>query len=160
MSWIRGQQDASYIYINMLRVSSDVSIQERHWQPLSVHLWAYCNPPIAHDMGSWWCVKGRSHHRGDFPYSFRTVVWVLYVPFDFTNERRMKETRPTVYMLRHPQWRDHRNWDKLSNYSQDDLNSFLKTLLVGPVRAWTWRPPAQQTDRCSPNWANRAAGVA
>ena len=37
------------IYINMLKVSSDVSIQERQWQLLSVHLWAYCNPPIAHD---------------------------------------------------------------------------------------------------------------
>ena len=35
--------------INMLTVSSDVSMQGRHWQPLTVHLWAYCNPPIAHD---------------------------------------------------------------------------------------------------------------
>ena len=29
----------------MLTLSSDVSIQGRQGQPLSVHLWAYCNPP-------------------------------------------------------------------------------------------------------------------
>ena len=34
-----------YIF-NMWTVSSDVSIQRRlHWQPLSVHLWAYCTRP-------------------------------------------------------------------------------------------------------------------
>ena len=26
------------LYINMLTVSSDVSIQGRHWQPISLHL--------------------------------------------------------------------------------------------------------------------------
>lgn len=41
MSWIRGQQDASslnYIYYLKSTASSDVSIQGRQWQPLSVHL--------------------------------------------------------------------------------------------------------------------------
>ena len=33
--WIRGQQDGP---LYMLTVSSDVSIQVRHWKPLSVHL--------------------------------------------------------------------------------------------------------------------------
>ena len=34
------------IYITMLTVSSDVSIQERQWQLLSVHLWAFCTSKI------------------------------------------------------------------------------------------------------------------
>ena len=33
-----------YIF-NMWTVSSDVSIQGRHCQPLSVHLWGYCTHP-------------------------------------------------------------------------------------------------------------------
>ena len=47
MSWIRGQQDAP----SLLKVSSDVSIKGRQWQPLSVRQFlTYCHPPIAHDM--------------------------------------------------------------------------------------------------------------
>ena len=45
-SWMRGQQTYPLtIHFNMWTVSSDVSIQRRHWQPLSVHLWAYCTHP-------------------------------------------------------------------------------------------------------------------
>ena len=48
-SWMRGQQTCPpTIYFNMWTVSSDVSRQRRRWQPLSVHLWAYCIHP-AHD---------------------------------------------------------------------------------------------------------------
>ena len=43
-----------FIIYNMLIVSLDVSIQECQWQLLSVHLWAFCNPPIAHDKK--WCM--------------------------------------------------------------------------------------------------------
>ena len=46
MSWIRGQQDAPSLrytlYINMLTVTSGVSILGRQWQPLSAH----CTLPI------------------------------------------------------------------------------------------------------------------
>ena len=86
-------------------------------------------------MGSWWGVKVRSHHRGDLPYSFRTVVWVLYVPsISLMKEGwRRQGQRFTCYVT--TQWRDHLNWDRLSNYSRYDLNSFLKTLVVGPAIA-------------------------
>ena len=52
-----------------------VSIQRRHWQPLSVHLWAYCTHPT-HDVNDViWCVKVH-HNTGVYvPYSVRTVVW-------------------------------------------------------------------------------------
>ena len=41
-------------YFDMWTVSSDVSIQRRHWQPLSVHLWAYCTHP-PHDVNDMTC---------------------------------------------------------------------------------------------------------
>ena len=43
-----------YNYINMWTVTLDVSIQRRHWQPLSVHLWAYCTHPT-HDVTDVMC---------------------------------------------------------------------------------------------------------
>ena len=66
--WRRGLENSKTrpLYINMSTVSSDVTKQGRHWQPLSVHLWAYCNPPKAHDMNDAWCVKGRPCHRENF----------------------------------------------------------------------------------------------
>ena len=45
----RQQRCPLTIHLNMWTVSSDVSLQRRHWQPPSIHLWAYCNPP------SPWC---------------------------------------------------------------------------------------------------------
>ena len=53
------------IMLTCLTASSDVS-EKHHWQPLSFHLWDYCNPP-----SPWYaCVQGRSHHRGNVPYPF------------------------------------------------------------------------------------------
>ena len=56
-----------YIF-NMWTVSSDVSIQRRHWQPLSVHLWAYCTHPT-HDVNDVMC-EGWPQHRGLRPLLF------------------------------------------------------------------------------------------
>ena len=56
-----------YIF-NMWTVSSDVSIQRRHWQPLSVHLWAYCTHPT-HDVNDVMC-EGWPQHRGLRPQLF------------------------------------------------------------------------------------------
>ena len=44
---MRGQQTCPLTIhiLNMWTVSSDVSIQRRHWQPLSFHLWSYCIHP-------------------------------------------------------------------------------------------------------------------
>ena len=56
------------IHFYMWTVSSDVSIQRRHWQPLSVHLWAPRTLKVDHSTGVY------------VPYSFRTVVWVLLRP--------------------------------------------------------------------------------
>ena len=68
-SCMRGQQTCPpTIYFKMWTVSSDVSIQRRHWQPLSVHLWAYCTHPT-HDVNDVMC-EGWPQHRGLRPLLF------------------------------------------------------------------------------------------
>ena len=68
-------------FFNMWTVSLDVSIQRRHWQPLSVHLWAYCTHP-AHDVNDvMWEGWPQHHNTGVYaPSSFQTVVRVLLRP--------------------------------------------------------------------------------
>ena len=68
-SWMRRQQTCPLtIHFNMWTGSSDVSIQRRHWQPLSVHLWAYCTHPT-HDVNDVMC-EGWPQHRGLRPLLF------------------------------------------------------------------------------------------
>ena len=56
------------IYVNMWTVSLDINIQWHHWQPLSVHLWAYCTHPT-HDENDVMC-EGWPHQRGLCPLVF------------------------------------------------------------------------------------------
>ena len=51
--WQDNRRALFTIHINMWTVSSDDSIQKRHWQPLQVHLWAYCTHPTrdVNDVG-------------------------------------------------------------------------------------------------------------
>ena len=69
-SWMRGQQTCPLTIhiLNMWTVSSDVSIQRRHWEPLSVHLWSYCIHPTrdVNDVVS----EGWPQHRGLRPLLF------------------------------------------------------------------------------------------
>ena len=68
-SCMREQQTCPLtIHFNMWAISSDVSIQRRHWQPLSVHLWAYCTHPT-HDVNDVMC-EGWPQHRGLRPLLF------------------------------------------------------------------------------------------
>ena len=78
--WEDNRRALFTIHINMWTVSSDDSIQRRHWQPLSVHLWAYSTHPTrdvndvgrnnndihnsTHLSGFLYCLYSRSHrHR-------------------------------------------------------------------------------------------------
>ena len=91
MSWIRIQQCAASLHysINMLTVSLDLSMQGRHWQPLSVHLWAHCNPPIAHDMNDAWKVNNTT---GETSCThFPTLVLVLLSP---------PPPSPSIYLMK------------------------------------------------------------
>ena len=78
-SWMRGQQTCPLtIHFNMWTVSSDISIQRRHWQPLSVHLWAYCTHP-AHEVNDVMC-EGWPQHQGLCPLLFSNcAVMDLYL---------------------------------------------------------------------------------
>ena len=157
-------------------------MQGHHWQPLSVHLWAYCNPPIAHDktvMRDSWKVDYTAGETSPAATYFEQFeCGFFYVPFDLTNER--PQSNDTC------QWRDIHdlNWDRVSNHSQNDLTSFFKRplLLVRPgfkpttttttttttlsfvqkCKSWLWFAPQLAgklvvADRCSPTWANRVA---
>ena len=120
--------------INMLTVSSDVSMQGRHWPPLTVHLWAYCNPPIAHDkiMRDAWKVDHTAGKTTPAAIHFEQhECEFFYVPFDLTNERPQSNVTA--------QWRDHHDlkWDKVSNHSQNYLTSFFKRSLL-LIRPTVW----------------------
>ena len=68
-SWMRGLQTCPLtIHFNMWKVNFDVSIQRCHWQPLSVHLWAYCSHPN-HDVNDVMS-EGWPQHRGLRPLLF------------------------------------------------------------------------------------------
>ena len=69
-----------YIF-NMWTVSSEVSIQSRHWQPLSVHLWAYCTQP-AHDVNDVICEGWPQHHGSASPTLFEQWCGFFYVPHE------------------------------------------------------------------------------
>ena len=83
-SWMRGQQSCPpTLYFNMWIVSSDVSIQRPHWQPLSVHLWSYCTHPT-HDVNDVMCV------------GFTSPTHFFYVPQQ-SDKCNCYETGPTVF---------------------------------------------------------------
>ena len=50
-----------------------------------------------------------------------------------------------------------RTRDKVLNHSQQDLTSFLTTLVIGP--AGIWLTPFRLADRRSPNLAKQAAVI-
>ena len=129
-SWMRGQQTYPLpIRFNMWALSSDVSIQRRHWQPLSVHLWAYCTHPT-HDVNDVMC-EGWPQHRGLRPLLFSNsgvgsftshknrsvkVLWDGTYGFSSLSEKTRKS-----------------NHLQMSLQRQHFLLSHLKTLSVGPA---------------------------
>ena len=123
------------LYIK-LTVSSDVSIQGRHWQPLSVHLWARWNPP-----SPWY--EGRPHHRENFlTLSNSRLVWVLLRLLRFEQWRKDKGEKTDG--LKSPA--NDANFRRETRFSvstaRHDLNSFFKRpwfLVKDP------RTPARQT---------------
>ena len=113
----------------MWTVSSDVSVQRRHWQPLSVHLWAYCTHPT-HDVNDVMC-EGWPQHRGLRPLLFSNsgvgsftshknrsvkVLWDGTYGFSSLSEKTRKSNRLQMSLQR-----------------QHFLLRYLKTLSVGPA---------------------------
>ena len=113
----------------MWTVSSDVSVQRRHWQPLSVHLWAYCTHPT-HDVNDVMS-EGWPQHRGLRPLLFSNsgvgsftshknrsvkVLWDGTYGFSSLSEKTRKS-----------------NHLQMSLQRQHFLLTYLKTLSVGPA---------------------------
>ena len=80
MSFIRGQQDAPSLHYQQQARTSSYNGAKPGAAVISPFMSLYCNPPIAHDTNDVQCVKGRPHHRGNFPNSFPTGVWLLLRP--------------------------------------------------------------------------------
>ena len=85
----------------MLIVSSDISMQSHHWQPLSVHLWTYCTHPT-HDVNDVWRLAALPGSTS--PTLFEQRCGSFYVPQD-PEKWKCCETGPTVtssWTLRSP----------------------------------------------------------
>ena len=115
------------IHFNMWTVRSDINIQRRHWQPLSVHLCAYSTHPT-HDVNDVMC-EGWPQHRGLRPLLFSNsgvgsftshknrsvkVLWDGTYGFSSLSEKARKS-----------------NHLQMSLQRQYFLVSYLKTLSVG-----------------------------
>ena len=139
MSLIRGQQDAPSLHfiLTCLTVSSDFCIQGRLWQPLSVHLWVYCNLPTAHDMNDAWYVMLE-----------RKTTPPGKLPLIVSNSSIGSFTSPSIWLIKEG-WRrlkangltsppnDAIIWiETRSQITASMISPVSKTLVVGP--AWVW----------------------
>ena len=88
---------------NMRTVSSDANIQRRQWQPLSVHLWAYCTHPN-HDVNDV-MFEGWPQHRGLRPLLFSNSVVGSFT--SHKNQTSVSAVRPDLrfFVLIREQWK-------------------------------------------------------
>ena len=135
----------------MWTVSSDVSIQRRHWQPLSVHLWADCTHPT-HDVND---VKseGWPQHRG-----LRPLLFSNSGVGSFTSHKNK-----SVKVL----WDGTYGFSSLSEKTRKSNlcrchykgSIFFSVILRPWVLVWLGFEPvtSRSADRRSSDWANQAA---
>ena len=146
MSLIRGQQEAPSLHfiLTCLTVSSDFSIQGRQWQPLSVHLWVYCNLPTAHDMNDAWCVMPDAW----YVMLERKTTPPGKLPLIVSNSSIGSFTSPSIWLVKEG-WRklkangltsppnDAIIWSETrSQITASMISPVSKTLVFGP--AWVW----------------------
>ena len=130
-SWMTGQQTfpLTIPFFNMWTVSSDVSIQRRHWQPLSVHLWAYCTHPT-HDVNDVMC-EGWPQHRG-----LRSLLFSNSGMGSFTSHKNQISVSAVRRDLRFSSLSEKTrksNRLQMSLQRQHFLLSYLNTLSFGPA---------------------------
>ena len=143
----------------MWTVSSDVSIQRRHWQPPSVHLWAYCTHPT-HDRCEWCDVrKFWPQHRGLRPLLFsNSGVGSFTSHKNQISVSKCCEAGSTVFHP-YPSIAERQcNRSQMSLQRQHFLLSYLKTLSVGPAGVRTRdlplsRPALSQMSQPGGGWS-------
>ena len=129
----------------MITINSDISIQERHWQPLSVHLWAHCTYPT-HDVWRLATPPG-----SEFPTLFEQWCGFFYIPQE-PDKCKCCETGPTVF---HPY---PRRLESLIVCRMSLQRQNFSVILSPWVLVWPGFKPATScsADQHSPNWANQA----
>ena len=129
-SWMRGQQTGPLtIHFNMWTLSSDVSTQRRHWQPPSVHLWAYSTHPT-HE-GNDMMFEGWLLYRGLRPLLFSNSGVGSFM--SHKNQISVSAVRRNLrfFVPRKS------NRLQMSLQRQHFLLSYSKTLSVGPAEVRT-----------------------
>ena len=135
-------------------VNSKLRLQSTRcqWQRLSIHLWAYCNPPIDHYMKDTWCVKGRQHDGG------------LTSPT--LSKQKCRFLCPLQFWLMKEGWR--RQGSDAPKMGLSKLRQGLKSH-ASIISSVFWKDPgccfqpgfepmtSHSAGQCSPNWANWAA---
>ena len=142
------------VCINMWTVSSDVSIERRHWQPLLVHLWACCTHPT-HDVNDVWRLA--TPPGSTSPTLFEQWCGFFYVPQE-PDKCKGCETEPTVFRPYH----DQRRLGCLTVCRCRYKGSTFFSVIQRPwVLVWLGFEPvaSRSADRRSPNWANQAKGI-
>ena len=124
----------------LYNIGSDVSIQRRLWQPLSVHLWAYCTHPT-HDANDVWRLA--TPPPSTCPTFFEQWCGFFYVPQE-PDKWKCCETGPTHGFSSLSEKTRKNNRSQMSIQRQHFLLSYLKTPSLGRgSNPWL---PAQQTD--------------
>ena len=156
-SWMRGQQTCPLTkQFSMWTVSSDVSIQRRHWQLLSVIY--ELTVPSQPTMWMMWCVKVDQN----------TGVYVLYSFSNsgvgsFTSDKNqisVSAVRRDLHLYGFPSLSEKTrksNCLQMSLQRQHFLLSYLKTLRVGPAGVRTCdlplsRPALSQLSQPGSGW--------
>ena len=131
----------------MITINSDISIQECHWQPLSVHLWAYCTHPT-HDVNDVWRLA--TPPGSESPTLFEQWCRFFYIPQE-PDECKCCETGPVVFHL-YP-----RRLESLTACRCHYKGSTSFSIILSPqvlVRPGSEPATSYSADQCSPNWAN------
>ena len=148
MSWIRIQQCAASLHysINMLTVSLDLSMQGRHWHPLSVHLWAHCNPPIAHEMNDAWKVNTTT---GETSCThFQPWCGFFYPP----PPPLPAPLSPSIYLMKE-------GW-KIQGQRANVPTPPMTRSSLSPIFKWPWLLNRSEFEPTTPSWAYRHSPMA
>ena len=138
-----------YIYNNTIIINSDISIQERHWLPLSVHLWAHRTHPT-HDVNDVWRLA--TPPGSGSPTLFEQWCGFFYIPQE-PDKCKCCEAGPTVF---HPYSRRLESLIVCRCHCKGRTSQLFWVPECWSGQGSNLRPPAHPADQHSPNWANQA----
>ena len=126
------------IPINTIIINSDISIQERHWLPLSVHLWAHHTHPT-HDVNDVWRLA--TPPGSESPTLFEQWCGFFYIPQE-PDKCKCCEAGPTVF---HPYSRRLESLIVCRCHCKGRTSQLFWVPECWSGQGSKLRPPAQQT---------------